>query len=271
MDDEDRDFFLRRLGGLVVETGNPVYAFALIPNHFHLLVRRDQTSIATLMRRLLTAYAMRFNKKYNRCGHLFQNRYKSVPCADEVYFLELLRYIHLNPVRAGVCSFDELAAYRFSGHGCLTGNMRIPWFSSATVLELFGQPARKAKFAYQEFIAAGLNQKEVGAQASVSQAENFSMDIKPADIKSACFIYEKRKHPVDLHHDVTRVIERTCMSCHVSKNELLGNGKARRISDARSHLARELSTRLGLTGAQIATLLGVQQATISKMLLRKRS
>ena len=99
-DDRDRHDFLDRLGAIVEETDTGCYAWALIPNHFHLLLRTGNVPIATVMRRLLTGHAARYNRRHRRSGHLFQNRYKSILCQADSYLLELVRYIHLNPLRA---------------------------------------------------------------------------------------------------------------------------------------------------------------------------
>ncbi|MGI6387436.1 MAG: transposase [Desulfomonilia bacterium] len=96
--DDDRDDFLLRLGGVLEETRTTCYAWALMPNHVHLLVRTGDVAIATLMRRLLAGYAGRFNRKYRRHGSLFQNRYKSILCQEERYLLELVRYIRKRPI-----------------------------------------------------------------------------------------------------------------------------------------------------------------------------
>ena len=101
-DDKDRKAFLERLALILEETQTQCYAWALIPNHFHLLLRTGPTPISTVMRRLMTGYAVTFNKRHKRSGHLFQNRYKSIVCEEEPYLLELIRYIHLNPIRAGL-------------------------------------------------------------------------------------------------------------------------------------------------------------------------
>ena len=97
--DADRDHFLSRLGDILTETKTVCYAWALIPNHFHLLLRTSNVSISTTMRRLLTGYANWYNRRHRRYGHLFQNRYKSILCQEDVYLLELVRYIHLHPVK----------------------------------------------------------------------------------------------------------------------------------------------------------------------------
>ena len=83
--DKDRDHFLERLGGILKDTTTPCYAWALIPNHFHLLLRTGAVPISTVMRRLLTGYALWFNRTHGRSGHLFQNHFKSILCQEEVY------------------------------------------------------------------------------------------------------------------------------------------------------------------------------------------
>ena len=108
-DDGDRNDFLVRLEKVVTDTRTACYAWALIPNHFHLLLRTGDVSISSVMRRLLSGYAISFNRRHNRSGHLFQNRFKSILCQEEPYLQELVRYIHLNPLRTKVVGdYDEL-------------------------------------------------------------------------------------------------------------------------------------------------------------------
>jgi putative transposase len=121
-DDADRDNFLQRLAMILKETSTPCYAWALIPNHFHLLLRTGKVPISTVMRRLLTGYAVSFNRRHRRYGHLFQNRFKSILCQEDLYLKELVGYIHLNPLRARlVAELKELAKYPYAGHSVLMG------------------------------------------------------------------------------------------------------------------------------------------------------
>jgi len=111
-DDTDRDQFLERLGRVLLETKTTCFAWALIPNHFHLLLRTGPVPISIVMRRLLTGYALWFNRTHRRQGHLFQKRFKSVLCQEDSYLLELVRYIHLNPIRAGIVGeMGEVSRY----------------------------------------------------------------------------------------------------------------------------------------------------------------
>jgi putative transposase len=126
-DDKDRKAFLTRFADILEETQTQCYAWALIPNHFHLLLRTGSTPLSKVMRRLMTGYAVNFNKRHKRSGHLFQNRYKSVVCEEDPYLLELIRYIHLNPLRAGlVKDLRELDKYPWSGHSVIMGRRKNP-------------------------------------------------------------------------------------------------------------------------------------------------
>jgi putative transposase len=159
VDQKDYSSFLDRLGDLLVETRTSCYAWALIPNHFHLLLKTGNVSISVLMKRLLTGYAVNFNRRYNRSGHLFQNRYKSILCQEDSYLLELVRYIHLNPVRARlVKEYKELSGYSYCGHGAIMGRKEIKWQDTEYVLGLFGKREATARSEYSRFVRSGISQ-----------------------------------------------------------------------------------------------------------------
>jgi REP element-mobilizing transposase RayT len=158
-DDTDRQRFCSRLSTLLEATQTDCLAWALIPNHFHLLVRPNRERLGTVMNRLLTGYAVTFNRRHNRVGRLFQNRYKSIVCEEEPYLLELVRYIHLNPVRAGIVTdTDALDRYPWSGHAVLMGHTKLAGQAVDDVLGRFGRRTREARTRYSEFIAAGDHQ-----------------------------------------------------------------------------------------------------------------
>jgi REP element-mobilizing transposase RayT len=127
MDDKDRASFLERLALILEDTQTQCYAWALIPNHFHILLRTGTTPLSTVMRRLMTGYAVTFNIRHRRSGHLFQNRYKSVVCEEDPYLLELIRYIHLNPLRAKLVEdLNALDKYPWTGHSAILGRRKNP-------------------------------------------------------------------------------------------------------------------------------------------------
>jgi putative transposase len=156
-DDRDRGRFLVRLASLLQETETSCYAWALIPNHFHLLLMPIRYQLAVLMRRLLTGHAVTFNLIHGRAGHLFQNRYKSIVCDKENYLLELVRYIHLNPIRAGlVRTVEELDRFPWSGHSVLMGFGSLEGQEVDEVLGHFGGSLIRARGNYRDFVADGL-------------------------------------------------------------------------------------------------------------------
>jgi len=111
------------------------------------------------MRRLLTGYVMRFNRRRKRSGHLFQNRYKSILCQEDVYQKELIRYIHLNPLRANIvkdlAAFD---AYPYAGHSAIMEKCSREWQSVNSVLSLFDARISTARRAYGKYVEAGIDQ-----------------------------------------------------------------------------------------------------------------
>jgi len=180
VDDPDRKDFLARFAQILEETQTRCYAWALIPNHFHLLIRTGQAPLSSVMRRLMTGYAVSFNHHHRRVGHLFQNRYKSVVCEENAYLLELIRYIHLNPLRAKLVSdMNALDVYPWTGHSTLMGNCKnllipvetttqnshtdvpSPVLSLAEktvdeVLRRFGETIEEARSNYRNFVEKGI-------------------------------------------------------------------------------------------------------------------
>jgi REP element-mobilizing transposase RayT len=145
-DERDRAEFVDRVAALAEAKGWSVVAWALLPNHAHLLVRSGRRSLAAAMRSLLTGYAGAFNRRHQRHGHLFQNRYKSIVVEEAPYLLELTRYIHLNPLRAGlVRDLPALDRYRWTGHSALLGRVQRPGPAGAELLGHCGRQAGPAR------------------------------------------------------------------------------------------------------------------------------
>ena len=158
-DDTDRTDFVARLAALAAHGTLTVYAWALLPNHAHLLVRTGSRPLPRSMRSLLTGYASAFNRRHQRTGHLVQNRDKSIVVEEEPYLLELVRYLHLNPLRATVVpDLRGLARYPWTGHSALLGRVARPWQDTGTILTQFGAASAPARRAYHAFVAQGLPQ-----------------------------------------------------------------------------------------------------------------
>ena len=157
--DADRENFIERLGKIITETKTACFGWSFIPNHAHLLLRTGLVSISTVMRRLLTGYAVSFNRKYRRHGQLFQNRYKSVLCQEDLYLKELVRYIHLNPLRAGLVSdMKALNGYHWCGHSAIMGKVSRDWQNTEYILRYFDDIKASARRRYHRFVQEGVSQ-----------------------------------------------------------------------------------------------------------------
>ena len=145
IDKEDKEQLLQRLGINLVDGQGFVYAWVVMDNHLHLLIKSGKRGISDIMRKLLTWYAQYYNRLHRRRGHLFENRYKSILCEEETYLLALIRYIHLNPVRAGIVgTMEELDEYLWSGHSAVMRNVSRSWMDIDYVLAQFGRKKRAA-------------------------------------------------------------------------------------------------------------------------------
>jgi putative transposase len=156
-DNIDKERFVARMGRIFTDTHTPCYAWALLGNHAHLLLKTGTVPLHTIMARLLTGHAVTFNKRHRRHGQLFQNRYKSILCQEDAYLTELVCYIHLNPVRARINNdLAELSRYPYSGHAALMGEALHPWQDVDYVLHHFGTTMNAARRRYTSAMETSL-------------------------------------------------------------------------------------------------------------------
>ena len=158
-DDLDYRNFLDRLEIVLEKTKTRCHAFSLMPNHVHMLLVTGKTPLSRMMQSLLTGYAGYFNRRHRRNGKMYQNRYKSILCDRDEYLKELVRYIHLNPLRARIVKdMNELDGYPWAGHGAYIGHFKGNYVDSEDVLGLFGGHLREARERYREFVREGMGQ-----------------------------------------------------------------------------------------------------------------
>jgi putative transposase len=137
-----------------------LYAYCLMTNHVHLLLERQASAVGRIMHRLLTGYAQYYNRRYRRVGHLLQGRHKAILCQSERYLSELVRYIHLNPVRAGMVTRPE--DYEYSSHRAYLGMEPAGVVDVDPVLRHFGASKEVARDNYRKFVEAGIKQGHCG-------------------------------------------------------------------------------------------------------------
>jgi putative transposase len=153
-EDDDRRHFLKLVEEGVARFGHRIHAFCLMANHVHFAIQVGEVPLAKIMHNLSFRYTGWLNKRRGRIGHLFQGRYKAILVDQDSYLLELTRYIHLNPVRAGLVK--EPGAYPWSGHGCYLGKEKAPWLTLDWVLSRFSKQVGAARAGYGQFVADGL-------------------------------------------------------------------------------------------------------------------
>ncbi len=294
-DDWDRDDFVRRLAALAEAGAWVIYAWALLPNHFHLLVRTAHRPLARAMRSLLTGYAGAFNRRHRRTGHLFQNRYKSTVVEEERYFLELVRYLHLNPLRAGVVpTLRGLDHYAYSGHAALVNTRPRPWQDTTAVLQHFGTRRGRAQARYRAFVADGVATgrrpeliggglvRSAGGWAAVRElrrgregyaadervlgrtefVETLLREIVQEDARRA---RARRRVP-----DLPILMARVARAGGVTPEALAGGGRRRDVGRARDGLAYLWVEVLGRSGRQLAWELHIRPESVYKGARRGR-
>ena len=275
LDDEDRQEFAQRLGGLLTETETRCYAWALLNNHVHMLLLPTVQPLARLMRRLLTGYAVVFNLRHNRSGHLFQNRYKSIVCDTDSYLLELIRYIHLNPVRAGMVDGREgLSGYPWSGHQQLLGRGSFRMVCAEDVLSLFGKRKKAATTRYLSFLEDGLAQtakvklscggRHVSQHYNTALADDVSYDER---ILGGGDFVEKilatAASPSDPGLSLDELIHRVARYSGVSAEDLAYPCRQARISRAKALICYWATRRYRIPGSRVAERLGYTTSAVS--------
>jgi len=292
-DDQDRARFVERLGKNVSRAQASVYAWVLMKNHVHILFKSGGEGISAVMRRLLTWYAQYLNRRHKRSGHLFENRYKSILCEEETYLLALVRYIHLNPVRARIVQgLEELDRYRWSGHRAIIGKAKCPWMDIDTVLMRYGGRRGKAISAYRRFVEEGMAEgrnpvlvggglirsqggwSEVVALRRRGQEEESDERI----LGSGDFVQRVLKEAEERHlrqiklgragGSIRDIIQEECERAKISPEELKQGSRRARVSEARATIACRSKEELGLSGAEIARHLGVNTSSINRAIAR---
>jgi REP element-mobilizing transposase RayT len=250
LDDADREAFLGRLSRLVPELGFRCFAWALMPNHVHLVVRSGAVRISRLMARLGTGYARYFNERHDRVGHLFQNRFRSRPVVDDTDLTGLVLYVVRNPLAAGlVADAGELERFAWCGLGALLGRRAPrPFEAVAETLGLFDPDPDRAR---------------TNLRARLGGPPSEPIPLPP----------EPRARPVPprpLPSGFGALLREVCSRFGLTEEQVHSNGRTRMLAAARSEVALRAASELGLSGAEVARRLGVTKSTVSVMLRARR-
>ena len=287
-DDQDRDNFVERLGDIVTGTQTCCFAWALIPNHAHILLRTGQTPLATVMRRLLTGYAVSYNHRHRRHGHLFQNRYKSILCQEDTYLLELVRYIHLNPLRADIVkTLTDSDKYPYSGHSALMGKIKRDFQDTDYVLRFFGKTISTGRKAYRTYVQKGISQgrrpeltgggliRSAGGWTAIKAMRRVQDHMKSderilGDGDFAQSVLDEAKERMEERcrlrsqgYDLEKLTARVSDELGVDPEQVWAAGKHPIRVKARSLMCYWAVRKLGFSATELSKKLGVSQPAVS--------
>jgi len=148
--DRDREKFLSYLESAHERYGAIIHVYCLMDNHYHLLLETPRGNLSEILHHVNGAYTTYFNLKRQRSGHLFQGRYRAILVEKDAYCQELSRYIHLNPLRAGMVR--DLREHRWSSYLDYVGLKRVSWLETGSILGYFGAEERRAQRGYRDYV-----------------------------------------------------------------------------------------------------------------------
>jgi len=255
-DDTDRERRLEWLARTVDQHNWRVHAFVLMSNHEHLFIETPEPNLSPGMRHLNGVYTQRYNCRHERVGHLFQGRYKAILVDRDSYLLELIRYIVLNPVRAGMV--QEASRYIWSSYRATAGNgFRPPWLTTDWILAQFGGSQAAAHRRYADFVAEGEGVESpwlrLRGQVLLGSEEFVSKMLPLLEDKGE--IMEIPRHQ--------RLAHRPDLNALFPK-------AIRMDKAARDEAIRRAYTEYGYTMAAIAREIGMHYSTVSKIIKGER-
>ena len=266
--DEDYADFLGRFEVWLKRCGAKCLAWCLMPNHFHFLLLRGERPLSELMHHVMTGYAVNYNLRRNRCGHLFQNRYKAILCCSEDYLLEAVPYIHLNPLRAGlVKDLRGLENYPWCGHRALvTGDADGILFVPGLLEHYGGGETAMARYiAAMEVKAAELERERAEGRRHIPQFTGETKDLVEDILRKAERVEERPRRPrAELLAEAARL---TGVAC----GDILRPSHMRAAAKARAiycYLCRE---QAGASGQELMDELEIKQSGISKLITKGRA
>ncbi len=255
-DDRDRTRFYLLLQEGTERFRYRLHAFCLMSNHVHLAIQVGDIALSRILQNVSFRYTRWVNARQNRSGHLFQGRYKAILVDGEAYVLELTRYIHLNPVRAGMVQKPN--DYLWSGHQAYLGREVIPWLTTDWVLSQFSKREGLARKAYDRFIQDGMK----GKYGKECHAGSRSDSRILGDDDFIDLVLGEENKTKQRRVSLDRIMHEVCKAFALKEGDLLISGKDRKLSEARGlaawlvmeHGAGTLGELSGRTGLDITTL-----------------
>ena len=266
-DEQDHARFVALLGLQKSKLPFYLYAYCLMTNHIHLLIERMTDDVGRIMQRVLTGYAQYYNRRYRRSGHVLQGRHKAILCQSDAYLTELVRYIHLNPVRAKMVERPE--EYPYSSHRAYLGTEAAAMVDVDPVLRHFGPKKDVARERFAQFVDAGakLGHDERfyattgGMLGSDEFVDSMIHRIGEHDVYAAARRRNELKAARDC--DTQRLLAVAANVFQIGKDELCSRGKSAGLVEAKEVLILS-GRRLGASLAEMSDLLNINPSTTGR-------
>lgn len=263
----DYEKFLALLAVQKIKLPFFLYAYCLMTNHVHLLIERQASAIGRVMHRLLTGYAQYYNRRYQRVGHLLQGRHKAILCQSERYLSELVRYIHLNPVRAGMVNQPE--DYEYSSHRAYLGMKPAGIVDVDPVLRHFGARREVARDRYRQFVAAGIKQGHceefyAAEEGRILGSEEFiDATIHRIGETGRSNRSAKTKASPVCEFQPDRLVTAVEKVCRISREDFCGTGKSAPAIRAKEMLIL-IGLQLGASMKGLSEIIGISPSALSR-------
>lgn len=238
-----------------------LYAYCLMPNHVHLLAEMREDPISRVMQGLLTAYSRYHNRKYRKVGHLFQGRYKAILCQEDRYLAELVRYIHLNPVRAKMVARPE--DYEYSGHRAYLGVDTSGLVDVEPVLRHFGANRRRAVNVYSQFVNAALGQERQPEYYLAAEGRMLGDGEFVDELKHRIGDYVSRRDRRDGKADIEKIVKAAEKATGFQRKEFCSKRKNRQLVMVKEAII-VIGQDSGVSARELAEVLGVDPSAVSK-------
>jgi len=263
-EDADRYRFYLLLQEGIARYGHRIHAFCLMSNHIHLAIQVAEVPLSRIMQNIGFRYTRWINWRRGRSGHLFQGRFKSVLVDADTYLMELTRYIHLNPVRAGIVQSPE--EYLWSGHRAYLGSETLPWLTSDWVLSQCGAKPAQARSAFREFVEQG---KSEGHRREFHRGGLGESRILGNDTFIDRVLVESEGRPTR-RIGLEEIVSVVCREYGIEKTDLAIAGRYRNLSEARG-MAALLVLEMGCcTVSELAKVTGRDVTTLSTVARKLR-
>lgn len=226
--DQSRFFLLLQEG--IEKYGHRIHGYCLMTNHIHLIVQVDEVSLSRIMQNVSFRYTSYINRRLKQAGHLFQGRYKAILIDADSYLLQLIRYIHNNPVRVGMVKAPE--DYSWSSHNVYLGNGSATWLTKDLVLSQFSRQKHRAVELYQNYVSAGTN-------------ETYRKEFHQGNVKGQVLgedhfvdrVLAKESQKLSGSLTLEQVLQAVCKHYEVDEDDLSSGSRQKWISEPRSVVA----------------------------------